>query len=46
MKLEGVCTVSVRGLLLQILWQIDDHDCIERAFLDSRYEDRSQADGR
>lgn len=33
MKLEGVCTVSVRGLLLQILWQVDDHDSVERAFL-------------
>lgn len=32
-KLEGVCTVSMRGLLFQILWQIDDHDSVERAFL-------------
>ena len=32
-KLEGVCTVPVRRLLFQILWQVDDHDSIERAFL-------------
>ena len=36
MKLEGVCTISMRGLLLQILWQVDDHDSIERAFLYSK----------
>lgn len=37
MKLEGVGTVSVRGLFLQILWQVDDHDSVERAFLQSRW---------
>ena len=32
-QLEGVCTVSMRGLLFQILWQVDDHYSIERTFL-------------
>ena len=32
-KLEGVGPVAMRGLLLQVLWEIDDHDGIERAFL-------------
>ena len=34
-KLEGVWSISVRGLPLQVLWQVDDHDSIKRAFLHS-----------
>ena len=32
-QLEGVWPISVHGLPLQILWQIDDHDGIKWAFL-------------
>ena len=35
MKLEGVWPISVRGLSLQVLWQINDHDGIKGAFLHS-----------
>jgi hypothetical protein len=31
MQLEGVGSVSMRYLRLQIGWQIDDSDCFERA---------------
>ena len=37
-ELEGVDAVSMRRLLLQVLWQVDDHDCLEGAFLQ---QDRS-----
>lgn len=36
MKLERVRSISVRGLSLQVLWQIDDHDGIKGALLHSR----------
>lgn len=32
-QLEGVWAISVGGLPLQILWQIDDHDGVKGAFL-------------
>ena len=32
-QLERVGAISMRALLLQVLWQVDDHDGIERAFL-------------
>jgi hypothetical protein len=32
-KFEGVWPVSMGGLLLQVLWQVDDHDGIKGTFL-------------
>lgn len=37
MQLEGVGAVSVRRLLLQVLWQVDDHDGVERTFLQDKH---------
>jgi hypothetical protein len=33
MQLEAVWPISVRGVALQVLGEVDDHDGLKRAFL-------------
>ena len=33
MQLEGVCTIAVGGVAIQVLGQVDDHDSLKGAFL-------------
>lgn len=33
MQFEGIRSISMGGVFLQVLWEVDDHDSVKGAFL-------------
>lgn len=43
MQLEGVCTIPMGGIFIQIFWQIDDLNSLKWAFLHPKIQNISSS---